>query len=814
MKKIRPEILAPAGTMAAMQAAVAAGADAIYFGLERHNARERATNFTLARLPEIMAGLHLRGVKGYVTFNTLIYESELEDAEAMLRAIASAGVDAVIVQDIGVARMVQRLCPTLHVHASTQMTITDAASAEVARSLGVKRAILARELSAADIARLAKDTSLELEVFVHGALCVAYSGQCFTSAAFGGRSANRGECAQACRLPYQLLVDDVRRDLGEMKYVLSPLDLMGIDALPDLIAAGVVSFKIEGRLKSPEYVAATTALYRKALDQILTADDRRLLAQGYSRGGSAGFLQGTNHQTILEGTFPGHRGVFVGKVVGHDERNNRLEIAPTENIKANDGLLFTAPTLDPQNKNGPGGRVSAVVRGKESIFLEFEKRRFGVADVPVGARVFRTHDPAADAILQKIIQEDAGNRVAISMTVSGKINQPLVLQVVDGDGHAVTVQSPETLVPAANAGLTHEILHEKLGRLGDTVYVLKQLSLDLPEGAHLPVRVLNQLRRQATAALDEARQRPAARTLGVQPIAKHFLNQPVARGVREKPQIIPLCRTPEHVQGVLAAGGVAAVMLDFMELVGLKKALERVRAAGLRVIIAPPRISKPGEEKILDALLAFAPDEMLVRSLGQLHYLHKNTQIPLRGDFSLNVANGIAARFFIERGLQSVVPSYDLSMVELEKFYEDFPATHSELVVHQYIPMFHTEYCAYAKLLSPGLGFKGTSYEDCGRPCEQHRMALEDREGEQHPVVVDVGCRNTIFSAQANSIADELMAFCKRGVARFRVELLKENAEATESLIQNYQAVLDGKLSGVAARQASKAIHRLGVLRI
>jgi putative protease len=338
----RPEILAPAGTPEAMKAAVENGADAVYFGLERWNARERASNFKLGELAATLAELHRRGVKGYVTFNTLIYESELAGAEQMIVQIARAGADAIIVQDLGVARLSRAVAPGLPVHASTQMTITDAASAEVARGLGVARAILARELSTSEIAAIARDTTLELEVFVHGALCVSYSGQCFTSAAWGGRSANRGECAQACRLPYDLVVDGAVRDLGPVKYLLSPLDLAGHDALPALVEAGVVSFKIEGRLKSPEYVAATASLYRRVLDRVLAgqrgallSDAERLeIAQVYSRGGSAGFLDGTDHQAILDGTFPAHRGVALGSALRVDRVRNAVLVATLHPARA------------------------------------------------------------------------------------------------------------------------------------------------------------------------------------------------------------------------------------------------------------------------------------------------------------------------------------------------------------------------------------------------------------------------------------------------------------------------------------------------
>ena len=260
-----PELLAPAGDWDCVKAAVENGADAIYFGLDKFNARMRAHNFTESDLPKLMKILHRRGVSGYVTLNTLVFENELANAEKYLRAMIVAGVDAVIVQDVGICRIIRELSPDFPIHASTQMTITSAAGIEFARDLGCNLVVLARECSIAEIEKInsalrTSHSTLPLEVFIHGALCVAYSGQCLTSESLGGRSANRGECAQACRMPYDLICDGKPIPLGDRKYLLSPQDLAGLELLPELVRAGVASLKIEGRLKSPEYVASITRI--------------------------------------------------------------------------------------------------------------------------------------------------------------------------------------------------------------------------------------------------------------------------------------------------------------------------------------------------------------------------------------------------------------------------------------------------------------------------------------------------------------------------------------------------------------------------
>ncbi len=259
----RPELLAPAGDWDCVRAAIENGADAVYFGLDSgFNARARAKNFDAADLPRLMADLHRRGLKGYVTLNTLAFTSELPEVEQLIRKIAAAGVDAVLVQDLGLVRLIRAICPDLEIHASTQMTLTSSQTIAAAAELGVSRVVLARECSIDEIRRIHRETTMPLEVFVHGALCVAYSGQCLTSESLGGRSANRGQCAQACRLPYDLICDGRDVDLGEQKYLLSPQDLAAYDLIPDLMDAGVGSFKIEGRLKTPEYESSISSTSR------------------------------------------------------------------------------------------------------------------------------------------------------------------------------------------------------------------------------------------------------------------------------------------------------------------------------------------------------------------------------------------------------------------------------------------------------------------------------------------------------------------------------------------------------------------------
>eukprot|EP00775_Hariotina_reticulata_P002854 gene2854-3147_t len=332
----KPEVLAPAGGWPQLRAAVENGADAVYFGVSEFNARARAANFAPSELPEVMAYLRQRGVKGYVALNVLIFDEELPRLEHLVRQLATAGVDAVIVQDVGAVALIRRVAPNLPLHGSTQMSITSAEGAEFASGLGVSRVVLGRELSVAEISKVSAATSAEVEAFCHGALCVSYSGQCYSSEAWGGRSANRGQCAQACRMPYGLMVDGHLKDLADVEYLLSPQDLMALQQLPDMIAAGVGCFKIEGRLKGPEYVAATTAAYRAGPE----------LAQVFSRGQdetfsglTPGFLEGSQHQRLVRGRSPRHRGLCLGRVAAVTKQGVVID-GLQHPVKRGDGLVF------------------------------------------------------------------------------------------------------------------------------------------------------------------------------------------------------------------------------------------------------------------------------------------------------------------------------------------------------------------------------------------------------------------------------------------------------------------------------------------
>src|SRR5271168_973032 len=434
-KARKPELLAPAGDWECARAAVANGADAVYFGLPAFNARMRATNFTADDLPKLMDFLHEHGVKGYVAFNVLIFTDELAAAEEELVLLDRARVDAAIVQDLGLVSLARERVPDLHIHASTQMTLTSPEGVAFAHRLGIARAVLARELSLRELAkfRATPDADVPLEVFVHGALCVAHSGQCLTSEALGQRSANRGECAQACRLPYEMIVDGVKRDLGDKRYLLSPQDLAAVEEIPELIRLGIASFKIEGRLKTPEYVAAVTQVYRRAIDQAwdtqaaqrLPAEDRYKLEMAFSRGLYSGWMHGVNHQKLVHARYGKKRGAFLGAISSIGR--GYIEVKPEAPLKPGDGIVIDRGGDTDRER---GGRVYQVLPLRDgAVRLSFEYGKLDFNDIKVGHLLWKTDDPQLNRELRKSWSGELPKpKRALEMIVLGRAGEPLRIE--------------------------------------------------------------------------------------------------------------------------------------------------------------------------------------------------------------------------------------------------------------------------------------------------------------------------------------------------------------------------------------------------
>lgn len=848
--KPAPELLAPAGDWECIQAAIENGADAVYFGLDvGFNARARATNFSLSDLEPLMKTLHRRGVLGYVTLNTLIFTDELVTFEKNVRLLAQAGVDAVLVQDLGAVRLIREICPDLSVHASTQMTMVSAETIAAIEELGIDRVVLARELSIDEIRKITAATSMPVETFVHGALCVAYSGQCLTSESLGGRSANRGQCAQACRLNYDLICDGTDVDLGDNRYLLSPQDLAGYAHIPQLIDAGVCSLKIEGRLKTPEYVANIVGHYRKAIDAALqnkeilwSSDDRREMELSFSRGFSPGWLEGCNHKRLVPGLSSAKRGVRVGTVL--QVRGERVVAQLEHELMPGDGIVFEGDRIAGDEV---GGRIYQVFVGgkladspqRGRVELAFQRGLIKADTLRPGLGIWQTDSPQLTKRLRATFDSKQPLRkLPVWMEIqieTGKEIHCSVGILPDKDRRVTWTHSfvPEV---ARKHSVQQNALFEQLNRLGSTQFVLAELESHIDGNPMLPLSVIGEIRKEIVHRLEEFLiERPIRKiapvgvadrmlALAKQATAPKLLSdndtQPrisldVAIGHSLKhgsqqssdPELHVLVRSLSQLDSVLATGQ-TSIYADFHDVREYRQAVEMCHSARAKIFLASLRIQKPGEIGLFKALEKRNADGWLVRNLAALDYAKKE-RIPFVCDFSLNATNPLTAQWLMQKGALRFTASYDLNRDQLIELVDGVEPRSIEVVIHQHMPMFHMEHCVFCTVLSPG-----TNKTNCGRPCDRHDVKLRDRIGMEHVLHADVGCRNTLYNGQAQSGAEAVSGLVRRGVINYRVELLRDaNSQDIGEIVSIYRSLLTGQLQGSEVWKRLKAANRLGVTR-
>jgi putative protease len=702
----------------------------------------------------------------------------------------------------------------------------------MARRLGIRRAVLARELSIDDLRRIRPQTELELEVFVHGALCMSYSGQCNASFGMGGRSANRGHCAQPCRLPYDLVCDNEVRDLKDRKYLLSPSDLAALELVPALIAAGVNSLKIEGRMKSPQYVASATRQYRLAIDEGLAGrlvslpPEQLLELEGpFSRGFSQGWLAGRNLQ-IVDGRHSANRGICVGMVTV--VRDDRVAVELTAPLRRGDGVAFPSILGEDHDQ---GGRVYEIFAGKLSIKevaggrveLAFARDAIELDRLQPGQKLWKTDDPQADRRLQKTFAGGrAQRRVPLDMMVEAAVGRKLRVAAQAGTGATCRVESEQELDEARRHLLTAEVLREQFGRLGTSVYELRRLETRIEGRPMAPLSVLGQLRHEMVRLLDAAAlevpkprllDRPSLPPVVISRMGEGKCNfgwhaPELAKGVgsaksrpsqaqgRTTPELpkrqvhtdIPtwhiLCRELKQVEEVLALGA-KSIIGDFAELHRCAHAVRMAREHRAEIFLATPRIQKPGEEAHFARIAEAGPDGLLVRNLGGAAFCGQR-QIPFVADMSLNAVNQWTVAWLQELGARRVTAAFDSDRRRLSELADAAPWAELEVVVYQHIPLFHTEHCIFDTEVGGRRNEaeqKLTAEEEdrqtqrrtapCSFACMKHEVRLRDRMGIEHPLQSDACCRNTLYHAEPQNLIDHVPELQRRGVRHFRIELLE-----------------------------------------
>lgn len=781
-----PELLLPVGNYQMCLAAIHNGADAIYVGMPGFNARGRAYDHEWSELEEIIQTCHLYSVRVHLAFNILIFEDELFAAlEALDRAV-QLGVDAFIVQDIGLIFLMRKRYPNIVIHGSTQMSVTNHEAIELLDDLNIKRFVLGRENSLDEIKKIKENTNRELEVFVHGALCVAYSGQCFTSEAIGGRSANRGQCAQSCRFDYELFVDGQKRELVGQKYLLSPQDLCGVNEVAALKRIGVNSFKVEGRLKSPEYVASTATIYKKALQShtSITTQELSELAVSYSRGFYSGWLNGVAHQELVLAKYNANRGQFLTKIKMTGAKD--LFIQTKVGLKAGDGLLFV------YKDKGKYVEFGDKIYHHEKID-SFYKIGMGpkfngklLQNKEVEIYLTRSED-LIKKVKKSITDKNLLKKISIDLYAYAKVNQPLILKAVSAD-ICVSVQSECVLENATGNLLDLKQFGKKLISLGHTVYECKNLELHVCSSVFIPNKEFKQLKQKLITLLNEKRLQRDICAMEHSDLHKSIKNQLI-----KSPKLNLLFRKIEQVDDLIAVLAINHKSLkDYIEFIILDfefgkdyfTGIQKLKENQLPCAIATNRILKPNEYHHFKTIERCAPDAILIRNLGALNYF-KNRDFVLMGDFSLNCANSHTFEYLSKKGLSSQTASYDLNIDQLNSLISHIDHANDpiklEITIHQYMPEFHMEHCVFAAFLS-----KGNSFKDCGKPCEKHEVFLKDMYGYRHEIKADQECRNTMFKSEAQSSLKYLRNWNRQGVTLFRFECLHEVGEILQAKLLTY----------------------------
>lgn len=823
------ELLAPAGSREALAAAIYSGANAIYLGGKAFGARQYAPNFSDDELAEAVRLAHLHFVRIYVTVNTLVDDSEIPDLIDYLKLLYTVGVDAIIVQDLGVAAIARRVVPDLPLHASTQMTIYNSAGVNALGNLGFKRVVLARELSLEAIKAICASTKLEIEVFVHGALCVCYSGQCLMSSLIGGRSGNRGRCAQPCRLPYKLVNEQGELLLSPAEageFLLSPRDLNTLQIVPELIKAGVHSFKIEGRMKRAEYVAVVTDAYKRAVETYkanpenyqVAQQDYKDLAQIFNRDFTTAYLLHKQGKNMMSDRRPNNRGVYLGRVI--NSTGQEVIIRLEESLSVGDGLEFWVKI---------GGRIGVTVtklsvRGEDVLTAE-RGAEVKIA-VPSGIRnndrVFKIFDAKLMARAQSFFQDDIEKKIPLDFVIQIKSGAALKISVQDDVGNVAESYSEFICEPARKRPVTEEMVISQMDRLGNTIFKLRSVHCKIDGEVMVPISEMNEVRRRVVAKLEEKRLSKFERA----PLPKTTVSS--VTGVTSKrngimPAELELSVTVDTLAKLKAAVAAGADWILFggenyqgqvITDEEYQKAVQYVHDNGRKIILSTPRIihehefKRVGEQ--IHKLISLEPDALSVSNLGSLQIIG-DYNVPIHGDYPLNAFNSLAIDLYSSLGVQSITLSPELNFAQLEEINKNIISV--ECIVHGRLPLMISEYC----LLGSYLG--GLHTGNCSLPCKQGNFFLRDRKDEKFPIVTDQFCRMHILNAKELTMVPHIGKFKKIGIHRVRVEGKFMAAAEVERIVSIYYKLIktgqqysDGEFAEMEPTDYTRGHYFRGVL--
>ena len=769
------ELLAPVGSFDALKAAVQNGANAVYLGGKDFSARAAANNFDREELIEAVKYAHIRDVRVFVTTNTLIKQNEIEDFVEYAKFLYDIDVDALIMQDIGVAMLIHDLLPDFELHASTQMVAHSLEDVQYLESVGFKRVVLARELTVDEIKYICDNTNVDIEVFVHGALCVCYSGGCLMSSMIGNRSGNRGRCAQPCRQKYTMIDISTGEEIhSNGEYLLSTKDLNTIEDVDKIIETGVLSLKIEGRMKKPEYVATVINSYRNAIDEYqatkkvnISTETMEDLYTIFNRKFTKGLILGEVGEDVMNSNVPNNQGLYVGKVVDYNKKAKRLKIKLEGTLKKGDGI------------NLGGGTIGRIIKGKEIVQIGYKGETIEldfIGEARKNQPVFKTSDTNLIDKAQKTYTQDkefAKNLIDAEITI--KLGEYPELKLIDKNNNSVTVKGDKLVEKALKVALGEEKIETQIKKLGNTPYELDDLKINLDKGVSMPISLINQMRREAIELLDEARIPVKGRAYKDSKIK--YSPKKYAKDTNSNSKIRVKINNIEALKSII---NLDIDMIYYEDVATLEQAMAMATANNKKLIYSAPRIVRNKEYKRLEKSNEYCKENVQISALGQVKYYKENSEnVSFDVDYYLNPFNSETINHYKKEGATTVCISQELNIHEIKETtkYTDMEI---ETVAYGYIPMMLSEYCPM------GVVARSCKKDKRCSTCKESKYVLRDFKGEEYRISQDLFCRSTIYNSIANCLINNLDELSDAGINVFRLDFTHESPELISKITKAF----------------------------
>lgn len=769
------ELLAPVGSFDALKAAVQNGANAVYLGGKDFSARASANNFDREELIEAVKYAHIRDVRVFVTTNTLIKQDEIEDFVEYAKFLYDIDVDALIMQDIGVAMLIHELLPDFELHASTQMVAHSLEDVQYLESIGFKRVVLARELTVDEIKYICDNTNVDIEIFVHGALCVCYSGGCLMSSMIGNRSGNRGRCAQPCRQKYTMIDISTGEEIhSNGEYLLSTKDLNTIEDVDKIIETGVLSLKIEGRMKKPEYVATVINNYRNAIDEYqatkkvnISTETMEDLYTIFNRKFTKGLILGEVGEDVMNSNVPNNQGLYVGKVVDYNKKSKRLKIKLEGTLKKGDGI------------NLGGGTIGRIIKGKEIAQIGYKGETIEldfIGEARKNQPVFKTSDTNLIDKAQKTYTQDKEfAKSLIDAEITIKLGEYPELKLIDKNNNSVTVKGDKLVEKALKVALGEEKIETQIKKLGNTPYELEDLKINLDEGVSMPISLINQMRREAIELLDEARIPVKDRAYKDSKIK--YSPKKYVKDTNSNSKIRVKINNIEALKSII---NLDIDMIYYEDVATLEQAMAMATANNKKLIYSAPRIVRNKEYKRLEKSNEYCKENVQISALGQVKYYKENSEnVYFDVDYYLNPFNSETINHYKKEGATTVCISQELNIHEIKETtkYTDMEI---ETVAYGYIPMMLSEYCPM------GVVARSCKKDKRCATCKESKYVLRDFKGEEYRISQDLFCRSTIYNSIANCLINNLDELSDAGINVFRLDFTHESPELISKITKAF----------------------------